>query len=98
MVIEAVRRIYQQKGNVRIKQLSTELYISQSPFEKRFRKIVGTSPKKFADIVRFNTVLHDLNTPRTLLDICYDHHFFDQAHFINDFKKYTGSTPEELRP
>ncbi len=98
MVIEAVRRIYQQKGNVRIKQLSTELYISQSPFEKRFRKIVGTSPKKFADIVRFNTVLHDLNTPRSLLDICYDHHFFDQAHFINDFKKYTGSTPEELRP
>src|SRR5450631_3362044 len=48
LVIEAVKIIYQTKGTIRIKELNERLFISQSPFEKRFRKLVGTTPKKFA--------------------------------------------------
>ena len=57
LIVEAVKLIYQSKGTIRIKELNEKLFISQSPFEKRFRKVVGTTPKKFASIVRFNTVL-----------------------------------------
>lgn len=97
LIMEAVKLIYQSKGNIRIKELNEKLFISQSPFEKRFRKVVGTSPKKFASIIRFNTVLNDLNNTKSLTEICYENGFFDQAHFIKDFRQFTGHTPEHFK-
>jgi methylphosphotriester-DNA--protein-cysteine methyltransferase len=97
LVVEAVKLIYQSKGTIRIKELNEKLFISQSPFEKRFRKVVGTSPKKFSSIVRFNTVLDSLNETKSLIEICYENNFFDQAHFIKDFKQFTGDTPEKFK-
>jgi AraC-like DNA-binding protein len=97
LIVEAVRLIYQSKGAIRIKELSKALLISQSPFEKRFRKIVGTSPKKFASIVRFNAVLNNMDTYKSLTELCFEYNFFDQAHFIKDFKQYTGDTPENFK-
>lgn len=97
LIVEAVKLIYQSNGTIRIKELNEKLFISQSPFEKRFRKVVGTTAKKFASIVRFNTVLENLNETKTLTEICYENHFFDQAHFIKDFKQFTGDTPENFK-
>lgn len=97
LIIEAVKLIYESKGTIRIRELNEKLFISQSPFEKRFRKIVGTTPKKFASIVRFNTVLNQMNGIKSLSDICYENNFFDQAHFIKDFKQFTGETPENFK-
>ncbi|HUC81363.1 MAG TPA: helix-turn-helix domain-containing protein [Flavisolibacter sp.] len=97
LIVEAVKLIYQSKGAIRIKELNERLLISQSPFEKRFRKVVGTTPKKFASIVRFNSVLQQLNHTKSLTDICYENNFFDQAHFIKDFKQFTGDTPENFK-
>ena len=97
LIVEAVRRIYRSNGTIKIKELAENLFISQSPLEKRFKKIVGTTPKKFASIVRFNAVLHHLNHSKSLTEICYENNFFDQAHFIKDFKQYTGDTPENFK-
>lgn len=97
LIVEAVRLIYQSNGTIRVKELNEKLFISQSPFEKRFRKVVGTTPKKFASIVRFNTVLDRLNTTKSLTEICYENNFFDQAHLIKDFKQFTGDTPEKFK-
>jgi AraC-like DNA-binding protein len=97
LIVEAVKLIYQSKGTIKIRELNEKLFISQSPFEKRFRKLVGTTPKKFASIVRFNCVLNDLSNIKSLTDICYENNFFDQAHFIKDFKQYTGDTPETFK-
>jgi AraC-like DNA-binding protein len=97
LIVEAVKLIYQSNGTIRIKELNEKLFISQSPFEKRFRKIVGTTPKKFASIVRFNAVIDQLSQAKTLTEICYENNFFDQAHFIKDFKQFTGDTPENFK-
>lgn len=97
LIVEAVKLIYQSNGTIRIKELNEKLCISQSPFEKRFRKVVGTSAKKFASIVRFNKILDNLNESKTLTEICYENNFFDQAHFIKDFKQFTGDTPENFK-
>ncbi len=97
LIIEAVRMIYQNKGTLRIKTLAESLHISQSPFEKRFRKMVGASPKKFSSIIRFNAALSQMDKEKSLTEICYEHHFFDQAHFIKDFRQFTGETPETFR-
>src|SRR5690606_15422211 len=97
LIVEAVKLIYQSKGTIRVKELNEKLFISQSPFEKRFRKVVGTTAKKFASIVRFNSVLDNLNETKSLTEICYENNFFDQAHFIKDFKQVTGDTPENFK-
>ncbi len=97
LIVDAVKLIYQTNGTIRIKELIEKLFISQSPFEKRFRKVVGTTAKKFASIVRFNAVLENLNETKTLTEICYENNFFDQAHFIKDFKQFTGDTPENFK-
>ncbi|PZR30356.1 MAG: AraC family transcriptional regulator [Azospira oryzae] len=97
LIIEAVKHIHQSKGTIRIKELNQKLAISQSPFEKRFRKVVGTTPKKLASIIRFNSILNNLSEAKTLTEIGYENHFFDQAHFINDFKQFTGETPERFK-
>ncbi|HEU4551975.1 MAG TPA: helix-turn-helix domain-containing protein [Chitinophaga sp.] len=97
LIVEAVKLIYQSNGTIRIKELNEKLFISQSPFEKRFRKVVGTTAKKFASIIRFNTILNNLSGTKTLTEICYENNFFDQAHFIKDFKQFTGDTPENFK-
>jgi AraC-like DNA-binding protein len=97
LIVEAVKLIYKSKGTIRVKELNEKLFISQSPFEKRFRKVVGTTPKKFTLIIRFNAVLDNLNETKSFTEICYENNFFDQAHFIKDFKHFTGQTPENFK-
>jgi AraC-like DNA-binding protein len=97
LVSEAVRLIYQTNGTIQVKELNKKLFISQSPLEKRFRKVVGTTAKKFASIVRFNAILDNLSETKSLTQICYENDFFDQAHFIKDFKQFTGDTPENFK-
>lgn len=94
LIVEAINIIYKSKGTMRMKALIEKLFISQSSFEKRFRKVVGSTLKKFASIVRFNSTLDDISRNKTLTDICYENNFFDEPHFIKDFKQFTGDTPE----
>ncbi len=97
LVAEAVRLMEQSKGTIRVSELNDRLSISQSPFEKRFRRVVGTSPKKFASIIRFNAILEQLKGTKPLSEIGYELDFFDQAHFIRSFKQVTGISPEKFK-
>lgn len=97
LVVEAVKLIYESKGNLRIRELSEKLNISASPFEKRFRKLVGVSPKKFSSIVRFNALIGDFPAAKSLADICYENSFFDQSHFNKEFKRFTGFSPGQFK-
>lgn len=92
----AVTFIKQQRGNIKIAALADKLNISQSQFEKRFRNTVGASPKKFASIVRLNYILKASAKENTLTECGLDAGYFDQAHFIKDFKSFTGETPKQF--
>lgn len=96
LVLAALALIHQSKGNVRIKDLALQLHTSQSPLEKRFRAAVGASPKKFASIVRLKNVLQQYPTADSLTGLGYEAGFYDQAHFIKEFKAFTGDTPEDF--
>lgn len=94
LVAKALQYIHASKGTVRINNLAKALNTSQSPLEKRFRSQVGASPKKFAGIVRAQSMIQALNNG----DLNLAEHlssYYDQAHFIKDFKKYTSLTPEQ---
>jgi len=94
MVISAISMIYKSKGNIRIKDLAKSLHISQSPLEKRFRQKVGSSPKKFSSLVRFKNAISQYKPDMQLTDLSYEAGFYDQAHFIKEFRDFTGDSPE----
>lgn len=96
LVLAALALIHKSKGNIRIKELMEHLHISQSPLEKRFRQSVGASPKKFASIVRLKNVIQQYNSVSSLTELGHEAGFYDQAHFIKEFKTLTGDSPEKF--
>ncbi|HYG01117.1 MAG TPA: helix-turn-helix domain-containing protein [Chryseosolibacter sp.] len=96
LVLAALTLIHKSKGTIRIKELSEQLFISQSPLEKRFRQAVGASPKKFTSIVRLKNVIQQYHSASSLTELGYETGFYDQAHFIKEFRTFTGDTPERF--
>ena len=92
----AVEKIHSTKGIIKIKELADTLYISNDAFEKRFRKIVGTSPKNFSSIVRMNSLIKLRENSKTISDIAFEAGYYDQPHFNKDFKLFTGQTPTDF--
>jgi AraC-like DNA-binding protein len=96
LIATAVDNIYSKKGIVGIRALAQSLYISNDAFEKRFRKIVGSSPKQFSSIVRITSIIKQKKQGTSLTDMAFDAGYFDQAHFNKDFKLFTGQTPTDF--
>lgn len=92
---KAIELILMQKGLIKIKDLTEELYVTERTFERNFISQVGLSPKQFSKIIQFQTSLHHLTQSNfnKLTEISHDSGFADQSHFIRTFKKYTGQTP-----
>jgi AraC-like DNA-binding protein len=93
LIKTAVQKIVLSNGTIRIKELASILHISLDAFEKQFRKIAGTSPKQFSSIVRLTSLINRKYGNESLSEIAYDYGYFDQSHFIKDFKLFTGKTP-----
>ncbi len=93
-----VEIILSQKGNASIKNLSMlSKCCSQRQIERNFKSEIGTSPKKFSEVIQFKYALELLKQNKyTLVDIALSAGYYDQAHFINSFKKFTGTTPENF--
>lgn len=96
VVSEAISNIHFANGNLRIKELANQLYISQDAFEKRFRKATGATPKQFAHIVKMNNVVRQATANPTFLDMAFENGYCDQPHFNKDFKIFTGQTPTDF--
>lgn len=96
LVTEAIARIYSCRGMMRISELANGLFISQDAFEKRFRKVTGTTPKQFSAIVKMKSIIGQYPVPALLLDMALDNGYYDQPHFNKDFKLFTGLTPTDF--
>jgi AraC-like DNA-binding protein len=95
-VSAAVAAIKGSGANVRIEKLARQVGLSQSALERRFRRTVGTSPKTFASIVRFRNALRLQAAGMDLTTVAYTAGYYDQSHFINDFKQVTGLAPQRF--
>lgn len=96
LVLETVRRIRNTKGNLRISEILQGMPISRDSYEKRFRQTIGTSPKQFANLIRIKSLIERYSSFPTLTDLAHDAGYFDQAHFIKDFRSFTGQTPKDF--
>jgi len=84
-------------GNQNIVALAKEYGLSLSSLERNFRKQAGFTPKHYARIMRFNQVFRLLNNQESLSwqDIVFKCGYYDQAHLIKEFSKFSGETPKE---
>ncbi|WP_281615337.1 helix-turn-helix domain-containing protein [Flammeovirga sp. SubArs3] len=76
-----------------------DLTIGLSPRQLRriFNFYIGTTPKSFSNVVRFQHILNTKPSKQSLKEnkLYFDVGFFDQAHFIKSFKTFYGVTPSE---
>ena len=67
--------------------------LSSRTINRWFVNEIGISPKKLSRVMRFHKallVLHSYKEAGFYIDVGY----FDQAHFIKEFKEFTGQSPE----
>lgn len=93
VVDAAVAAIDAARGVVRIATLARRLGISQDPLEKRFRRAVGASPKQLARLVRLQHVIDDPRAGASWSARAVAAGYFDQSHFIREFRAMTGMAP-----
>jgi AraC-like DNA-binding protein len=92
----AIRKIMQQKGDVKIEFLEKITGISVRHLELSFKKFVGVSPKQFCNIIRFSHfVNYRKNHPnKTLTECACETDFYDQSHLIYLSNLITGESPK----
>lgn len=93
----AISTIDREKGEIRVSDLASSVFLSTKQFQRVFTGHIGISPKDFLRIVRFQHALYMLqSTPdMTFSRLACECGFYDQPHLINEFKIFSGYTPGE---
>ena len=93
----AVEETLMNPSLVNMKAIANKTGYSQQHFINIFKKYVGLSPKQHQRIVRFNQLLKEIENTQRLdwASLSVDSGYFDQAHFIKDFKKFSGFSPQK---
>lgn len=92
-----LEELYYNFDNNTIEKLSQKAHLSLRQFERCFKTQFGITAKEFQKITRFQEVIKKilLNRKSDYLNIILDNGYFDQSHFINEFKSLTNRTPLE---
>jgi AraC-like DNA-binding protein len=97
LVQTAAKLLNHTKGQCRIEELADYCHTSVRQLERRFQRAIGASPKRFARTLRFEQAQRRLmfEPDSDLTRLAHDCGYFDQAHFIKEFRAFTGNTPSE---
>ncbi|RYY21761.1 MAG: AraC family transcriptional regulator [Chitinophagaceae bacterium] len=89
-----VKHIIHSSVQAPISKTAALFCISARQLERQFKTITGFAPKPFSRISRFQQALHHYGSGfKSLTEIAYDCGYYDQSHFIHDFKKFSGYEP-----
>jgi AraC-like DNA-binding protein len=93
---QAIHIILQRHG---VLNIETELDTGISPRQLRrlFEFYIGDTAKTFSKVVRFQNILHAKPSVQSLRQnkLFFDSGYYDQAHFIKEFKSFYGITPKQ---
>jgi AraC-like DNA-binding protein len=95
-VFAAIRHIIHQQPVLSISALSRQYYLSERQFERQFKQYAGLSPKLFSRIIRFQSAASFYKRDgMSLGSIALECGYYDQSHFISDFKAFSGLHPKQ---
>jgi AraC-like DNA-binding protein len=99
---EKFRQIFnalkQSDSTLQISEFCRRNNIGIRNLERMYNKYVGVSANTYATLNRFHKSLNQLlyNDYSRLSDVAYDNGYFDQMHFIKDFRRFAGDTPKSF--
>jgi AraC-like DNA-binding protein len=79
-----------------LKDIVQKIGYSQKHMIKIFKENVGVTPKHFLKVIRFQKAIAEIEARQQIqwTNVAFDCGFYDQSHFIADFKTFSGWTPE----
>lgn len=98
IVKTTIDAIFLTKGSAPINRILKDEVSKRRQLERKFVKQVGLSPKQLGRVIRLQTALKMLlnQQSESLTKIAYESEYYDQAHFIKDFKEFTGTNPKDF--
>lgn len=93
---KSIRHILDSK-KITVKEVSKLCKISEKTLLRIFKEHLCCTPKTYIDIVQFRKALNDyllLERQSSFTKLAIDNEYYDQAQFINHFKKLTNVTPK----
>jgi AraC-like DNA-binding protein len=94
LVDRAINHISHKQGIVTVAELCVVTGVGERQLENLFRKWVGLSPKLYSRIIRFNYIFDLVQSNKgNWSDLAYEASYYDQSHFIRNFKNFTGENP-----
>jgi hypothetical protein len=96
IVKRTINTILSTSGNAAINTILKDDLSKRRQLERKFVKQIGISPKQLGKVIRLQSALKMLlnQESESLTEIAYESNYYDQAHFIKDFKEFTGTTPK----
>ncbi|GAA4315566.1 DUF6597 domain-containing transcriptional factor [Compostibacter hankyongensis] len=96
-VFAAIRNIIRHRGTDKVKELANTYALSTRQFERNFKFFSGFSPKLYSRIIRFQSVQDAYKDPNSSLTrLAYASGYYDQSHFIHDFRTFSGYHPRHF--
>jgi AraC-like DNA-binding protein len=91
----AMLELLRLNGNVPIEKIASLACLSLRQFERVSKERIGLPPKFFARLVRFSKAyrMRENFSNLSWTSIAYECGYFDQMHFIRDFKEFAGVAP-----
>jgi AraC-like DNA-binding protein len=98
LVKKAAEYLFLKKGQCNIDEVAGYCYRSLRQVQRSVYDELGVSMKSMSKNFRFDEIKKQLiKAPdAALTSIAYEFGFFDQAHFIKEFRSFTGKTPSEF--
>lgn len=98
IVKTTIDTLFSTNGNTAIGAILKADISKRRQMERKFFKQVGVSPKQLGKMIRLQTALELLLNEKagSLTQIAYESGYYDQAHFIKDFKEFTGINPNQF--
>lgn len=98
IIKSTIETILTANGQFTVDELSEQNNINRRQLERKFSSTVGLSPKQLSKTIRLQATLKILLNKKftSLTALAYEGEYYDQAHFIKDFKEFTGLTPKEF--
>lgn len=97
-LVASASAIMEARGRVRVQELADACALSRRQYLRRFQDAMGIEPRLFAQLVRFQSTFEAMDQHGDAPDwpaIAVDAGYYDQAHFINAFRGFTGFSPTE---
>lgn len=100
LVADALARFQQHPALATVSPVQRASGLSPQAFTARFERAVGLTPKRFARVQRFHSLVRRLaaGPPADWAEAALDAGYADQPHLIRDFGRLAGITPVAYCP